>query len=346
MSGQPLPKRQKTETQCTSNSGEIISEEKSKNVNYFCTLPDEIVLKILQMVVHTENKVTRKGQPSEEKRSRPCPKTNNRDIIIDVLANVSKRFRRITKDRVFWLGTTYLDMLIKSKRDLMRNEKRWERIINCIISESAREIAIRGTLPPLKPTKTTGLFGGGGSVAIEAIQSKHIIMMTITKDSIQTLSFKCPNLMLLKLSKVKIPQWPQEQNSWHRLKELTLSFNQSPNIFRGIQFHHVAPNLEKFKIEEDGCPPFILPDMTQCHKLTHIELIGGGHQSFRFPSNCDAVPFPSGLMILKAIMIDFMGDKGLDTMKVLTTIKRFSRRCVIMYEFFQNMNTICSGTIR
>ena len=169
--------------------------------------------------------------------------------------------------------------------------------------------------------------------------------MDICKGSLQKLSFKCPNLILLSFHSIRLPLWPAEQNCWHSLTELALSFTESPNTFRGIQLHLIMPNIEILKITEDGCPPILLPDVAQCHKLATVELISGGHQSFCFPLK-ETAPFPSGLTGLKIIMIDFMkGAVRLDTMEVLMAVKKFSTGCKIEYEYFQNLTTICSGTL-
>ena len=166
------------------------------------------------------------------------------------------------------------------------------------------------------------------------------------KENIKTLSFECPNLTDLNFSSIKVSKWPLEHNSWHSLKELSLSFIESPDTFRGIKLNHIAPNLQTFKIKEDGCPPIMLPDMTQCQKLSIVELIGGGHQSFCFPFNYeDVAPFPSCLESLTVILIDFVGERRLDTLKVLSAIKNSSTGSKIQYEFFQDMTTICSGTL-
>ena len=175
--------------------------------------------------------------------------------------------------------------------------------------------------------------------------------MNITKENIQALSSKCPNLTFLSFYSIRLTEWPAEQNPWHSLKELALSFTESPNTFRHLDLHRIAPNLQTLKITEDGCPPIMLPDMTQCHKLANVELIGGGHQSFCFPFNYkELVPFPSCLMRLTIIMIEFIegvgrGVERLDTMEVLTAIKKHSTRCQVQYEFFQDLTTICSGTL-
>ena len=328
------------------------------NENYFQNLPDELVLKILQIAVSTENKGEAcKGGPRQRKNRllKAHLRRNNRTYLMDVLGNVSSRFRRITKDRTFWQCSINLDFLSRSEDHIKNNERKLKKILDNFISESARDIAIRGDIPQFNAMtcsykyreKSADLFGN--SVSINANRAKKIFKISLCKDKIKALSSKCPNLVLLSLYKVKVGSWPSEQTLWHSLKELTLSFNESPNTFRGIQLHQIAPNLERFKIEEDGCPPIMLPDMAQCLRLSDVELLGGGHQSFCFPFNYEDLAsfpiFPCGLKSLTINMVDFIGIGQLDTMKVLTDIKKFSTRCKIQYEFFKDMTTICSGTL-
>ena len=345
------PKRQKTELSCTEYkaNGEDINE------NCFETLPDEVMLKILQMAVSTANKVGRiNNRNSKERRHklyRAHLNQTNRRYIIDVLGNVSSRFRRITRDRTFWQGQINLDLLSWCKEDVMKNEERLQRMITNFISKSATDIAIRGDTPQMKMNYQLGNFvyvgkSATSSVTSDAIQAKHIFKVEVSQENIKALSFICQNLNSLNFYSIKVSKWPLEHSSWQLLKELSLSFIESPDTFRGIKLNHIAPNLQTFKIKEDGCPPIMLPDMTQCQKLSNVELIGGGHQSFCFPFNYeDVAPFPRCLESLTVILIDFIGDIRLDTMKVLSAIKNSSTECKIQYEFFQDMTTICSGTL-
>ena len=346
------------------NSRVICDLELTKNVpldrnkNYFETLPDELILKILQMAVSTANKVGRiNNRNSKERRHklyRAHLNQTNRRYIIDVLGDVSSRFRRITRDRTFWQGQINLDLLSWCKEDVMKNKERLQRIITNFISKSATDIAIRGDTPQMKMNYQLSSFVYtekyasliSDKVTTDAIQAKRIFKAEVTQENIKTLSFECPNLTYLNFFSIKVSNWPMEQSPWQSLKELSLSFIESPNTFSGIQLYHIAPNLQTFKIKEDGCSPIMLPDMTQCQKLSIIELIGGGHQSFCLPFNYEDVAlFPRCLESLTVILIDFIGDRRLDTMKVLSAIKNSSTGCKIQYEFFQDMTTICSGTL-
>ena len=342
--GEPLLKRKKTGSNCSVQNGAntrgVISEENRNDGSHFHMIPDELVLKILKMTVSSENRII-------GRTLRAYLNATNRTYIIDVLGNVSSRFRRIARDRAFWGGRITLDFLSRCEEDVMINEKRLKRIADSFLGESARDITVRGDVPLMQINQQSW----GCSVSRDSLRARSICRMNISKENIQGLSSKCPNLMYLSFYSIKLTEWPAEQNPWHSLKELALSFTESPNTFRHLDLHHIAPNLRTLKITEDGCPPIRLPDMTQCHELANVELIGGGHQSFCFPFNYkELAPFPCGLKKLTIIRIEFVEGVGrvverLDTMEVLKVIKKHSTQCQVQYEFFQDMTTICSSTL-
>ena len=283
----------------------------------------------------------------------------DRNYIIDVLGNVSSRFRCIAGDKTFWTDCIRLDFLSRSEEDVMGNEKRLKMIIDGFLSESARDLTVSGDIPlrQIKQQKSSYKHGAifRGGVPRDALLAKSIYKIDVSKDDIQGLSMKCPNIILLSFDSIKLAEWPADQNHWHSLTELTLSFTNSPDAFRDVQCHSIMPNLQSFKMKEDGCPPIMLPDMTRSHKLAEVELIGGSHQSFCFPFNYKEVaPFPSGLMKLTINMIEFVEGVDhhgcltmdtMDTMDVLTAIKHHSTECRIKYEFFQNITTLYSGIL-
>ena len=344
--GEPPLKKLKTEVTCRDEDRTLSSP--------FQMLPDELVLKIFSMALfskapgrcphchfitpdlsHLEQKQRRRMLRNHLKNHHL--KIKELEYLIDVLGNVSCRFRRIAGDRIFWQDPIKLDFLSQSDEDVMKNMERFKRITDCYLSKSARDVTIRGDIQSKK----------GMSLSNCALQAKNIFKIDISEENIITLSEKCPQLRFLRISHIRLPQWPSEQDAWVRLRELTLSFTESPYTFVGVQLHHVAPNLHTFRIKEDGCPPIILPDMTKCHNLLDVELIGGGHQSFSFPKSFrEKLPFPRYMRRLTIMMIDFTeGGARLDTIEVLSAIKKISTKCKISYEFFQDIATICSGAL-
>ena len=280
----------------------------------------------------------------------------DRSYIIDVLGNVCGRFRRIAGDKAFWREWIALDFSAGSKEDVKRSEERFKSILDNFLGGSAKDLSVNGNCSRgvlRDSTHKARLFNGINKVAMSANKAKSELMMNISKEGIDALSSKCPNLVMLRLCAVHLTAWPTELHYWQSLVELSLCFTNSPNTFKGIQLHRTAPNLQTFRIKEDGCPPIMLPDMTQCHRLSYVEIIGGGHQSFCFSQSFrEIVPFSRELSRLRINMIEFVEADAmvfcnwpLDTMEVLTAIKKHSTGCKVEYEFCQDMTTICSGTL-
>ena len=285
----------------------------------------------------------------------------------DVLGNVCGRFRRIAGDKIFWRDW----IRIVFGDDEPRNRSRFERILDSYLGPSAKNLSIAGKnfrpdgkidvwhyKSPQEKARFANTFqrigsglpipiNGANKVAISAMDVKSNSRMRLSKEDINALASKCPNLVLLRLDALQLTGWPTEHHFWDSLNDLFLSFTNSPNAFKDIELHRIMPNLKYLRIKEDGCPPIMLPDMTQCNKLTSVELIGGGHQSFCYPQSCkERLPFPSGLTKLSINMIEFVHEIGrLDTMEVLTAIKNHSTHCKIQYAFFKDMTTLCSGTL-
>ena len=93
----------------------------------------------------------------------------DRDYIIDVLGNVSCRFRRIAGDRIFWHDHVKLDFLSQSEEDVMRNMNKFKRIIDCYLSKSTRNITVRGDIQLKK-----GLSTSPDVLSNCALQAKNI----------------------------------------------------------------------------------------------------------------------------------------------------------------------------
>ena len=285
------------------------------------------------------------------------------NYIVDVLGNVCSRFRRITGDKTFWRDGIKIALSSQFGKDEPGNKSRFQRILNSYLGQFVKDLDI--TEKNVKAWKHTNaqtkkhqlllnrFYGSSvqtnlaNKVAMSAIEAKYDLSMHLSKKDISALSSKCPNLVLLRFHAIQLTGWPTEHNYWHSLDKLSLSFTTSPNIFRDIQLHRTLPNLRQLRITEDGCPPIMLPDMTQCHKLTLVEIIGGGHQSFCFQCSFrERVPFPTSLERLSISMVEFVqGGDRLNTMEVLTAVKKHSTKCKVQYEFYQDMTTICSGML-
>ena len=240
-----------------------------KSIAYFDLLPDELVLKIVSLAV--------------EKTGRD----EQHDFLLDVIAPVSLRFRRIAKEKTFWEGevTISLDRKTKtstqwsSQMDAIGADKCFSKPSTKDMMEAKMRDAIRNFI-----------HAGVHSLIIAACAEPATTyrgrgltryMPLISSDDIISIASKCPALGVLRLSWLRMEPWPTYLIP--SIEELHLSemrIHMNMHSKDDVSLHRSLPNLRVFKMLacSEAYPRddsrIKLPDMTKCKKLEIIDLWG------------------------------------------------------------------------
>ena len=240
-----------------------------KSIAYFDLLPDELVLKIVSLAV--------------EKTGRD----EQHDFLLDVIAPVSLRFRRIAKEKTFWEGevTISLDRKTKtsaqwsSQMDTIGADKCFSKPSTKDMMEAKMRDAIRNFI-----------HAGVHSLIIAACAEPATTyrgrgltryMPLISSDDIISIASKCPALGVLRLSWLRMEPWPTFPIP--SIEELHLSdmrIHMNMLSKDDVSLHRSLPNLRVFKMLacSEAYPRddsrIKLPDMTKCKKLEIIDLWG------------------------------------------------------------------------
>ena len=263
--------------------------------NYFNLLPDELLLKIVKMVVKKECNQSREYTYYED--GGLCRKTlptrgedYDHDFLVDVISLISKRFSRISKDRALWTG-----LVIPT----IRSTDKIEHVVNSFISDKVDKLLFDG-----KPCKSEP---------------------AISADHISAIADRCPGLKRLELFRVGLETWPSHcaLRSLEIIDIFALSFNSE--VFRHVKLHQILPQLKIFRVglQAEEAMPIWLPDMTHCKELRVIHLRG----KFRIPPMpMGKVPFPRGLeeLVCYANIINCSKTRMRNCMKDWDCEKKFS----------------------
>ena len=271
--------------------------------NHFDKLPNEIVLKIVEMVISSRDiKFTRECERQGHNDVK-TPTTHHTDLAHRI-AKISSRFKSIAANKSLWIG----NVEVLAWKD---HEAILKKVIYEFINSGTKDLNI---------------------IAL------HDHVITISGDAFLMVSEKCPELETLRLG-LPMRSWPRFRAPWSSLRELTICIPHhtdgamfSYSNCSAVEMHLDLPNLERFAISQ--CLPFlnfsraesmVLPNMKNCSKLKHVELGLDGEYgldcTFTFPGE---IPFPPGLKTLTGgVEVTINWD--------LTLLKSYFEDCAINY---------------
>ena len=222
------------------------------------SLPNEVLMKIVKMAASSEvymcPTASHTGLCGHECVGGRWSHDDRHDFLIDVVSQISKRFKSLAEAPEFWRGDVHITMFDSSVFDvntLKRTSK---------VSDSMRR--------PKKFELIRHLLGD---------ETKQLFIIGSGKESIDIMDLaeRCPNLKRLLLKGIRIDAWPVLPQPWMSIENLHLY---SPNSPFGdkTELHQSLPNLRKFDFSSDRYPiQLVLPDMTRCLRLEKVWLAYG-----------------------------------------------------------------------
>ena len=234
----------------------------------FDSLPDELLLKIVKMAAQTNLRDFYKHKYDYK-------------FLLGIIGKISIRFKNIATDKTFWGGY----ILMRDRPGYSQEYKLpdlSEEDINTLVTdflcEDSKFLHLKNLRKKLVDGRWTPVDG-------EIVRS----------ETIRALSHKCPKLIDLGLSGLRLERWPD--NTWNSLESLFLGASQLHfDVFGNAQLHQYLPNLKFLlldRCESFGGEPITLPDVSECKSLHLFEIRNG---IYRFPTDLDEkVPFPRSL---------------------------------------------------
>ena len=164
----------------------------------FESLPPEMIIKILKMAMSS---------------GFACNK-HQHNFLVDIVAEVSKKFRDVAAIKSLWAGDIFL----------WGGEAKIKKVIANHLNDRVSGLELEGELER-----------GNSDV-------------TITTDILPRLSAKCPKLRTLTLSNLILQgPWPTFAAPWTSLKKLEIREGPMVSVlFVDVQIHRDLPNLEEF----------------------------------------------------------------------------------------------------
>ena len=261
MASQPMSKRQKMD----------ISEDQSNLIAYIDLLPNEMLELIFKMAM---------GNMTTQKRY---------DFLVDVIPNVSSKFRSLSSVKSLWSGLAPLEMLLNEVAEIpikmwMNNLEVYQRhdYIVDVISKVSTRLKTLATSKSL--WKGTVYVRGNGKNMKEVINeflnegvtnlAMHMDENSVSPEDILDIFSKCPKLTVFKITFQRIRAWPNFHAPCTTLEKLWLGISTS-DMFAGVDLHKSFPNLEELVISNGGNDPIALPDMSKCRNLEEVLLYNG-----------------------------------------------------------------------
>ena len=271
---------------------------RSKLKNFAChgsptlgSLPDKILIKIVKMAASLRE--TRNIQEFPEKV--PFSYEYDHDFLIEVVAKISKRFRRIAAHPAFWKGNVFI---YRSSVEIIE-------LVEDYLSDA-----------------TKGLW-----------VYKNNLTTPLPKRSIAGLAGKCPNLRRLAFSMLASPSghWLGQLflKPLESLEELYLHCIVPPDMLRNVQLHRSLPNLRVLCFKRYQNHSYTdLPDMSGCDKMQRLHLSGG---YYGIPA---VSVFPRELKSIVLRNAYFMAHPEYDSSHkdVLEDMKSYMTDCKIEYD--------------
>ena len=264
------------------------------------SLPDEILLKIIQMA-------TRKFALYVGEKT-----LVDHFYLINVISQVSTRFKKIVSDKAFWEKEVYI---------ALKKSPKMKHVIDCL-GTNIRKIQF------YDPEKFIDTYGARYTTSTE---------ISVSCEDILSLQKKATDLRSLELCGLDILSWPTHQSAWS-LEELILrDINMPWYTFQNVAIHRYLPNLRAFKMirctDESGAS-IMLPDLSQCQRLEEVRIAGNnvGYNAYCFPTDLgEQIPFPRGLKSLEVpnVVFDGISSDEFDE-KVKDLIEMFADDCEVI----------------
>ena len=246
-----------------------------QSIAYFELLPEELVLKIVSSAAEST------GRPEQH------------DFLLDVIANVSVRFRRIAMEKSFWEGEVNITLHTNFKTAKWNSRPR--RILglfppddplSSILPKDSMESKMRDVIGNFIQAGVHSLnisaypIPEPGTLGLADCLKKD--MPLISGEDIISIVAKCPALRVLKLCWLRMEPWPTFPIPCSAMEELNLSYMKIHlNMFskEDSDLHHSLPNLRVFKMLSCCCTSpddsrIKLPDMAKCKKLEIVDVWG------------------------------------------------------------------------
>ena len=256
------------------------------------SLPDELLLRIIQ------NTACKRAGYFGQKR------LVNHRYLIDVISKISKRFKNIAGDNVFWKN----EVSISLDEELDREMKR---VVDCM-GQNVQKLQF------YDPQKFIHSYTTSTDISIS---SGEII----------ALAKKATDLRRLELCGLKLVSWPMLPSTWS-LEDLVLRDVNIPwDMFQNVAIHHCLPNLKTLKMircMDDSGTPIMLPDMSGCQQLEEVRITGMDNDAgYRFSTN---LPFPKGIkkLVFLNVIFDGISSDEFDQ-RVKGPIEKFARNCKV-----------------
>ena len=247
----------------------------------FSLLPDELVLKILEMSVATGDK----SKPYDEVE------------LIHNIGKVSKRFQRIVSTKSFWKGDVSIWLTLDDQK--AQQLKQLE-----VLHNDIENLLLETDFVPEEPI----------------LHDMRIIRNTLSEDHFQVVAQRCPNLKRFELNLEIIRRLPTLKSPWCGLGELILfGIQVKEDDAFALDFHVQFPNLCRIEMMCCGYyyngdkEPLKMPNLIRCQKLQTIKF---SKCMLKFPENIDC-PFPSELRMFTTIGTSFV-NLDFDTVKINT----------------------------
>ena len=276
MESSPQRKRQKMDKEEDQSNPKVQAND--IGLGCFDLLPNELVEHIFKMTM---------GNMTTQKRY---------EFLVNIIPNVSSRFRSLSSTKSLWRGFAPLEMLPNEValipiKMAMANSGRYGFDNHTHLLDTIAKVSTR--MKTLATSKA--LWKGRVSVQLQNEETANLLLKeclneatsnlyidtfgnegAMSVEKIPAISSKCPNLKELNSWQYSLVEtWPTFPVPWTSLEKLTLYVSRR-DMFEGVQLHNSLPNLKHITIISRSINrPVDLPDMRKCEYLEEVRLLVG-----------------------------------------------------------------------
>ena len=229
--------------------------------------PDDLKLKLTAVTNQVKN-VTYNSVLAQAPVGSPSSHQHN--LLVDVIANISSRFRTLASSKSLWKGEVYISGCEKKIKEVMEG----------FLSDGITALHLINT-----KRRTTKYLAKYGNTFQERTK--------ISAADILNMAARCPNLEALSISSAKLEAWPTFIAPWTSLKILNLTDVEfGYDVFEDIKLYHSLPNLVFFGLDISTTGAAVVdldwitaPAMGLCHDLKLVRLTSNsGYFDFQLDS--------------------------------------------------------------